>query len=30
MTAGTGRQPAAPDDGLAGEGRKGIPMEDSA
>jgi hypothetical protein len=30
MTACTERHPAAPDNGLAGEGQKGIPKEGSA
>lgn len=30
MTAGTGRQPAAPDNGVAGEGHKGMPKEGTA
>jgi hypothetical protein len=27
MTASTERHPAAPDNGIAGEGQKGMPME---
>jgi hypothetical protein len=30
MTACTERQPAAPDNGVAGEGRKGMPKEGTA
>jgi hypothetical protein len=30
MTARTERRPAAPDDGVAGEGRKGMPKAGSA
>jgi hypothetical protein len=30
MTACTERQSAAPNNGIAGEGQKGMPMEDSA
>jgi hypothetical protein len=30
MTACTERQPPAPADGLAGEGQKGMPKEDTA
>jgi len=30
MTACTERHPAAPNDGIAGEGQKGMPKEDAA
>ena len=30
MIAGTGRHPAAPNDGVAGEGQTGLPKEGTA